>query len=792
MLDKLSRLRLPWALFLALMTGFVFYQGAIGFPIETNILKLLPETRTDPLTEQAYRQFESATGGKTVFLVGSEDAPAAKRAAEILHRQILESGVFSEVTFRVDPERAQKTYEVYLPHRQALLSEEQRQQLSAGHPDEIVNQATKSLMSPISMGSSASLTKDPLFTFLEFLKELQSQAGAFSMEDGLLVAEHDSKHYVILVASLQDNAFSIAAQASFTDFYKSSQALLKAQEPNVEVISAGVIHHAIAGTNSARQDISTIGVGSVVGLLLLIMVAFRSLGPLFVSAIPIVVGCISALGCCVLLFDKVHLFTLVFGSSLIGVSIDYCFHFLAERAGEGPEWDSQKGLEKIFPALTLGLFTTLAAYLALAVAPFSGLQQIAVFSAVGLASAYLTVVLWYPIFLKSSVPLRRPATLILAQKLVGMWDQRKPKVWEAGFLVLFVGLALYLSFHLRVNDDIRALQNAPEQVLREEELVKDIVGTSSGTQFFIVRGSTEDEVLSTEEQLTALLDEQISKGHLKTYRAITQALPSPSRQRENYELLRAQVLDDSSPVSRYLVEMGFEDEVVKNYRQSFEPESKEPLSVERWLESPLKDLYAPLWMGKKEENQFASILILDAVTNLDAMRSLEGSLEGVSFVSRADDISDLLKTYRELSTWLVVAAYVFIFFLRLFRYRLRVGLTMMIPPLGAGLLALSVSALTGVPLNLFNTLALILVLGIGIDYTIFFAERPDHRDTTMHAVLLSAVTTILSFGLLALSGTPVISSFGLMVFVGILASLLLAPVVGCAGRISRSPAETSP
>jgi predicted exporter len=43
---------------------------------------------------------------------------------------------------------------------------------------------------------------------------------------------------------------------------------------------------------------------------------------------------------------------------------------------------------------------------------------------------------------------------------------------------------------------------------------------------------------------------------------------------------------------------------------------------------------------------------------------------------------------------------------------------------------------------------------------------------------LSAITTLLSFGLLAISSTAIVHAFGFTVAAGILTALLLAPLVG--------------
>ena len=74
--------------------------------------------------------------------------------------------------------------------------------------------------------------------------------------------------------------------------------------------------------------------------------------------------------------------------------------------------------------------------------------------------------------------------------------------------------------------------------------------------------------------------------------------------------------------------------------------------------------------------------------------------------------------------------------------------------------------LCGQALNVFHVMALFLVLGLGMDYIIFAREMADKPDTTQQAILLSAVTSLLSFGLLAFSDMPVVQAFGSIILIG--------------------------
>jgi predicted exporter len=103
------------------------------------------------------------------------------------------------------------------------------------------------------------------------------------------------------------------------------------------------------------------------------------------------------------------------------------------------------------------------------------------------------------------------------------------------------------------------------------------------------------------------------------------------------------------------------------------------------------------------------------------------------------------------------------------------GLAALLVPVGACALTLAVLAGIGVPINLFHIVGLALVLGIGLDYTLFLKFGRSMSQTIL-AVLLAAVTTECAFGLLGLSRVGAINSFGVTVALGVAFAFLLAPM----------------
>ena len=99
------------------------------------------------------------------------------------------------------------------------------------------------------------------------------------------------------------------------------------------------------------------------------------------------------------------------------------------------------------------------------------------------------------------------------------------------------------------------------------------------------------------------------------------------------------------------------------------------------------------------------------------------------------------------------------------------------PAAAALVLTVMVLVASGQRLSVFHLVALLLVLGIGLNYALFL-ERPPadaaERARTRLALAVCSISTVATFGFLALSATPVLNAIGSTVALGALLSLLLA------------------
>ena len=158
-------------------------------------------------------------------------------------------------------------------------------------------------------------------------------------------------------------------------------------------------------------------------------------------------------------------------------------------------------------------------------------------------------------------------------------------------------------------------------------------------------------------------------------------------------------------------------------------------------------------------------------------------------VHPVEDLNGVLSRARSSFTLRVSISYLIVAALVLLRYGSGLGFRILATPTLAAAGTILILAALGEPLTLFHGVGLLLVLGIGVDYALFFAEAGEVEPGTLQAVLLSAGTTVLSFGVLSLSTLPVLVGIGTTVVVGIVLSLALSPLAACPrpGRGTETP-----
>jgi predicted exporter len=180
-----------------------------------------------------------------------------------------------------------------------------------------------------------------------------------------------------------------------------------------------------------------------------------------------------------------------------------------------------------------------------------------------------------------------------------------------------------------------------------------------------------------------------------------------------------------------------------------------------------------LWLGATAHGVGSVVLPLGAPDS-GRLRQAAAGLPGVTLVDKARSVSVLLGHYRRIAAWALGAAILLVWLLLALWRGFRASSAMVAPPCLGMLFALAGGALAGAPVTLFTVMALILLLGFGVDYTVFLEEGGETDPSALLGVLLAAGATLISYGLLAFSHTPALGGFGLTLALGVVSTTQLS------------------
>jgi predicted exporter len=804
MLSKQSAI--AWLVILIVLCSLSTYQIKKHWRIQTDILALLPQGDDEPLVQIIRRMVSGELGRTALFLVSHPQSQIARNATRQLGQHMDASHLFAAVQW--DYSKQQKAFfEFYFPFRYQFISPTIRPYLNNDDGYQyFIDHLAKELYQPFSSLSMRLLEEDPFLFFPELLKDFSknimqlnhtetingrnpdkhiplnddSRVGgterSLKIEDGLIGTSYHNRHYYFITAQLASSPFEENTQVQLEESWQKWSNQLMQTTPGLELTYTAVARFASSMRNEMQKDMFLISFGSTLGIIFLIIFIFRSVKHLVVAFIPLLVGLWSALGLSLLVFEDLHAFTLVFGSSLIGVCIDYSMHYFAHHR-VAQQWEPIATMQNIFPAVGLGALTTILSYIALGFTPLVGLQQIAFFASCGIIVSFFSVVFWFPFFLRGTHPLafHTPVVYHWLKCFLTFWKRHKKLIFV--LLIIVVSFSIKGLFGLRISDSPLVLKTFPLDLSEQDRIVHDIMGISEAQQYLLIVGKNPEETLQRLENFQDHIYDETGQLGAELGPVVTSFLPSERRQRENLWALK-KLLAHENEISSKLESLGLSERTIQKFFQEVAGEPGTFMTPELWLKNDVSVGLRSLWIGNIPEGT-GIVVKVHNVTDEKKIKEVIRSFEGIRYVDNVSDFARILETYRKDIMVFVIGAYIVILVLLIWRYRLQ-GFVVMLPPFLSACITVGFLGLLGYTLHLLHCLSLLLVLGMGVDYAIFLAESdPSSEPTTFLALTLATVTTILSFGLLSFSSQASLKAIGFTTFVGIFWVWLLSPLAMC-------------
>jgi predicted exporter len=710
-------------------------------PVIADLGAFLPPSAT-PTQQLLLEQMKSGAASR-VLLVALGGAPEERLAAasRSLAAELRASGLFASVQNGAD-ESLRADRDAFMNYRYVLSPAVSAERFSAQGLRTSLESALGELATQPAGPLRALLPRDPTGELRRIVERLPAAAPA--KREGVWFSADGTR--AILVAETVAGGFDALAQHEAIERIRSAVA----SSLTLEMSGAGVF--AAASRAAVEREAWLLSLVSGTLILLLLLRIYRRPRMVALCFVPVATGIVVGIAGVSLAFGNVHAITLGFGATLIGEAVDYPSYVCLNAA---PGETMRAALARIRPTLRLAVLTTVLGGLTMLLSSFTGLAQLGLLTMSGVLAAGLVTSDVVPA-LAGRGPVTERVFSVPGPIERGIVRLRglTPVLW---LLVVGGVVLLYAERNRLWEDDLQAINPVPERLKAADRELRRELGVPDVRHLLVLRGKDREAALERAEEVEAKLEGLVRRGVLRGYDLATRYVPSQSAQQERIASLPdARTL--RANLEKALVGLPFQRGVFEPFlRDVEESRQRGPLDAEKLRGTALGIKLQTLVLPSGPE--WVVLVPLYGVADAKAL-----SAEVPVFDLKAES-ERLLAGYRREAlrlTGIGMAAIVIALALGL--RRPRAVLQVMLPVMLALVLTAAVLLLAGQRLTVFHLIAMLLVMGIGLNYALFF-NRPE-GESPLFALLVTCATTVLAFGTLAWSSNPVLHAIGLTVTVG--------------------------
>jgi len=535
-------------------------------------------------------------------------------------------------------------------------------------------------------------------------------------------------------------------------------AATRREYPGVNVAYAGVNRFAAASKARIRGELGWLNVLSIGAVSAVALIFIRRTRRALHLAPPVLLAVLGAWVCTMAVFERVHILVFVVGSLLTGVAIDYGFYLFMqapERPGED-YWDKVRRLRK--PLLS-SCFTTVAGFALLLFSELPLIRQLGLFVAAGLVCALAGAIVYFSILDDAFLEARAfsglrggaPATRRKVRAvLIALW------------LAALPGLLL-----VRWRDDIRDMEIPSPSVQREDARIRALFGDTPGQTVYLTYGANLTEARNALDRLANWFRASGGRAEFTNLGAI---IPTEADFQAALRFVREHP-EFPARLRSALATGGFEAGSFEPFFGAYSSFAAHASGADldaavRSLRASLTGPLSLLLHAGQPQSWFVTL------ASHAPPEAPPGETQTVS-ADQLQSLNRIFGRYRQSALQISLAGLAIVGAGVLVAYGLRDGVRIFSIPCGAALGLFGLFGWLGHPLNLFHVLGAFLGVCLTHNYSIFSVSSAYRREPPPVSVRLSALCAAGSFGVLALSGIPVVHALGETVAMMVITALLV-------------------
>ena len=770
-------------LFVVVAAGLVFNR----FHLTTDLGAFLP--KGESAVERLMVELLDTGASSNLMFIGITGALAEELAAasQALEKRLADSKYIQAI--HNSPGNLTEPQQRLIREYRYLLS----RQLSSNSMTEkglreSFNQRMQGLTSPLASLEKKFIRFDPTGEILSIMNEFASQdkdkSSAPRLVDGAWISRSGERSLMIL--EINATAFDLDGLSGAYNFVFNELSELS-ENSALEFTITGPGAFAVLIKDTIHDDVRLLSLLATFCVGLFLWLALRSVTMLVMVFVPLACGIISAIAAVLLIFGNINGITLAFGVTLIGVAIDYPIHFFT-HLGHGKHDPSKSSLKLIWPTIRLGVLSTVIAYGSLLFSEMPGLQQLGLFTITGLTVAAMATRWILPLLTSDSIALNTGLPRLhhgLERIAIPAFKAR----WIT--LGLTVAALIFLVFKdgTIADYDTRSLSPITKAQSKIDRQVRSELGQWSGGNLLLITGKSDQQVLMRLESLSQFMNSLIDKDIISDFTSVASFLPSASLQVQRQSMLPENaVLQENllTAMNDYPFKPGLFIEFIADVEAS---KNLEPISRKVLDQYQLGDKVSGL-LHQKGSLWYAPVLLYQ-LSNPDLLREnlailaadkgwdKEDSSEQrwIHYINLQMQANEIMENALTSMIKLIVIGGFCIYLLLAVNFKDIIRpLKILLPTLLAVALTVFILVVGGISLTVFHIVSLLLVVGLGLDYSLFFHRLTDHKDewsTTFRALWICCCSTVLVFGLLVISKTPPLHAVGMTVAIGAFLCLIL-------------------
>jgi predicted exporter/lauroyl/myristoyl acyltransferase len=786
----------PWFRWWWLALLLPMAAGLARLHFEADVLDLLP-ARIPAVRGLKIYQEHFANARQLILTVQAPDADAAKAAAQAVAASLRrETNLIADATWQPPwlehPEQMAELIAYLWLNQPPEVFGQLAARLSETNLPAVLADTRDRLATTLSPADLAQLSYDP-FGLTQLPPSLMGAAPGFGQGQDMF-ASADGRFRIIFVKSRGE----LNGYRECTDWFDAVQKIAQNSLPPSGQVNLGCTGRpafVAEISRSMKHDIVLSVGGTALIIAILFWLAHRRWKPMLwlLTLLALILAGTLALGG--LILGGINVVSMGFAAILLGLAVDYAVvHY--QEALAYPSLSVPQIRRAIAPSIFWAAVTTIAAFLSLNFGGLPGLAQLGSLVGIGVAlSALVMIMAFLPPLFPGRMEPRAPLPSHEAEKetVAPLNPLRAKLVFAAtGALVLFCAVTLSFGWP-KMDASTSAMEPRHSPAYAALNAIKENLGQQKEPLWLVVSGRDESEIAGRLAAIKPVLDNAVS-NHLLTGFTLPDALwPRPEMQSANRATARQLVAEGGVMRTAALAggftedALGLNEKILETWRIA------SATSNVFWPANPASQWIYEKIAAHDATGLFAAGFLYPVADTIDAdaLARSGGALpaEGV-WLSSWNLLGRAVLDEVKHNLWKVLLPMFSLVLLSLWlafgRWReicLSLGILLL-----SGFCLLAVMRIAGWSWNVLNLMALPLLLGTGVDYSLFMqlalrrhcGSLPAARRTVGRALLLCGGTAIAGFGSLGFSSNAGMASLGQVCAAGLMGnvsiSIFLLPV----------------